>query len=47
MNNGGFIWGFMEAVMGIEMEGDQLRFRASVPRQITPARGARIRYRNC
>ena len=46
MNNGGFIWGFMEAVMGIEMEGDELRFRASVPRQITPAR-ARIRHRNC
>jgi hypothetical protein len=44
MNNGGFIWGFFEAVLGIEVKGDELRFRASVPRQITPAR-ARLHYR--
>jgi hypothetical protein len=45
MNNGGFIWGFFEAVLGIEVEGDELRFRAAVPKQITPAR-ARLRYRD-
>jgi hypothetical protein len=44
MNNGGFIWGFFEAVMGIEVEGDELRFRPSVPKQVTPAR-ARLHYR--
>jgi hypothetical protein len=44
MNNGGYIWGFFEAVMGIEVEGNELRFRASVPKQITPAR-ARLHYR--
>jgi len=44
MNNGGFIWGFFEAVMGIELEGDEVRFRSFVPKQITPAR-ARLRYR--
>ena len=44
MNNGGFVWGFFEAVMGIELEGDELRLRASVPRQVTPAR-ARVHYR--
>jgi cellobiose phosphorylase len=45
MNNGGFIWGFFEAVLGIEVEGDELRFRAAVPKSITPAR-ARLRYRD-
>jgi hypothetical protein len=45
MNNGGFVWGFFEAVLGIEVEGDELRFRAAVPKQITPAR-ARLRYRD-
>ncbi len=45
MNNGGFIWGFFEAVLGIEVEGDELRFRATVPKEITPAR-ARLRYRD-
>ena len=44
MNNGGFIWGFFEAVLGIKVEGDELRFRASIPERITPAR-ARIHYR--
>ena len=44
MNNGGFIWGFFEAVLGIEFEGDELRFRGSVSARITPAR-ARIHYR--
>ena len=44
MNNGGFIWGFLEAVLGIELEGDELRFRGSVPAPMTPAR-ARIHYR--
>ena len=44
MNNGGFIWGFFEAVMGIEFEGNELRFRASVPQPIIPAR-ARLHYR--
>ena len=44
MNNGGFIWGFFEAVLGIEFAGDALQFRASVPQQITPAR-ARLHYR--
>jgi hypothetical protein len=44
MNNGGFIWGFFEAVLGIEVEGDEIRFRASVPKQITPAR-ARLHFR--
>ncbi len=44
MNNGGFIWGFFEAVLGIEVEGDELRFRAAIPERITPAR-ARIHYR--
>jgi hypothetical protein len=45
MNNGGFIWGFFEAVLGIEVEGDELRFRPSVPKQITPAQ-VRLRYRD-
>ncbi len=45
MNNGGFIWGFFEGVMGVEFEGDELRFRASVPKEILPAR-ARLRYRD-
>ena len=45
MNNGGFIWGFFEAVLGIEAEGDELRFRAAVPKSITPA-WARLRYRD-
>jgi hypothetical protein len=45
MNNGGFIWGFFEAVLGIEVEGDELRFRAAIPKHITPAR-ARLRYRD-
>jgi hypothetical protein len=44
MNNGGFIWGFFETVLGIECEGDELRFRASVPQQITPAR-VRLHFR--
>jgi hypothetical protein len=44
MNNGGFIWGFFEAVLGIETEGDELRFRASIPERIAPAK-ARIHYR--
>ena len=44
MNNGGFIWGFFEAVLGIEIEGDELRFRGSIPKRIIPAR-ARIHYR--
>ena len=45
MNNGGFIWGFFEAVLGIAAEGDELRFRAAVSKEVTPAR-ARVRYRD-
>jgi hypothetical protein len=44
MNNGGFIWGFFEAVLGVDVRGDVLRFRSSVPAQITPAK-ARLHYR--
>jgi len=44
MNNGGFIWGFMSGVMGIDMRGDELRFRSTVPAQLVPAR-ARVHYR--
>ena len=44
MNNGGFIWGFVEGVLGVEIEGDELRLRGSVPASILPAR-ARLHYR--
>jgi cellobiose phosphorylase len=44
MNNGGFLWGFFEGVLGIEVRGDELRLRASVPKRILPAK-ARIHYR--
>lgn len=44
MNNGGFIWGFFEGVLGVEPEGDELRFRDSVPASILPAK-ARLHYR--
>ncbi|MFN8008510.1 MAG: hypothetical protein U0V70_16115 [Terriglobia bacterium] len=44
MNNGGFLWGFFEAVLGIEFEGDELRFRSSLPEGIAPAR-VRLHYR--
>ncbi len=44
MNNGGFIWGFIEGVMGVEIVGDELRFRSSIPANILPAR-ARLHYR--
>jgi len=44
MNNGGFLWGFYEGILGIEVRGDELRLRASVPNRILPAK-ARIHYR--
>ncbi len=44
MNNGGFLWGVSAGVLGVEIWGDELRFRALVPKQVLPAR-ARIRYR--
>ncbi len=44
MNNGGFLWGFFAGVLGVEIGGDELRFRALVPKQAVPAR-ARIHYR--
>ena len=44
MNNGGFLWGFFEGVLGIKIDGDELRFRSSVPERLFPAR-ARIHYR--
>ena len=44
MNNGGFLWGFFEGVLGIEIEGDDLRFRATVPERLLPAH-AYIHYR--
>jgi hypothetical protein len=44
MNNGGFLWGFFEGVLGMEVRGDELRLRASVPKRILPAK-ARIHYR--
>ena len=44
MNNGGFLWGFFEGVMGVEVRGDEIRLRASVPKRILPAK-ARIHYR--
>jgi hypothetical protein len=44
MNNGGFLWGFYEGVMGMVVQGDELRLRASVPKRILPAR-ARLHYR--
>lgn len=44
MNNGGFLWGFFEGVLGIEARGDELRLRASIPPRILPAT-ARIHYR--
>ena len=44
MNNGGFLWGFFEGVLGMEVRGDELRLRASVAKSILPAK-ARIHYR--
>jgi hypothetical protein len=44
MNNGGFLWGFFAAVMGMDVQGDALLFRDSVPRRVLPAK-ARIHYR--
>jgi len=44
MNNGGFVWGFLGGVLGIDIHGDELRFRSTVPAPIIPAK-ARILYR--
>lgn len=44
MNNGGFLWGFFEGVLGIRIHGDLLSFRDRIPQQLLPAM-ARIRYR--
>lgn len=45
MNNGGVLWGFFEGILGIASHGDQLRFRASVPHSLVPAK-ARIYWRS-
>ena len=44
MNNGGFLWGIAEAVLGIEPAADEILFRPVVPREILPARYL-LRYR--
>lgn len=44
MNNGGFLWGFFEGVLGIRIQGDELSFRDRIPQKLLPAK-ARIRYR--
>jgi hypothetical protein len=44
MNNGGFLWGVFAGVFGIEIRGDELRFRATVPKQVVPSK-MRLYYR--
>lgn len=44
MNNGGFLWGLAEGVLGMEPAADNLYFRPTVPREILPVRFL-LRYR--
>jgi hypothetical protein len=51
MNNGGFLWGFFEGVLGVEFRGDRLLIRAKVAPGVVPSeimlhwRGRDVRIR--
>jgi hypothetical protein len=44
MDNGGFLWGLFAGVFGVEIRGEELRFRAVVPKELVPSK-MRIHYR--
>lgn len=44
MNNGGFLWGLFAGVFGVEIDGEKLRLRSVVPKQVVPAK-MRMHYR--